>query len=236
MIIHDPDNPYKDMFDEEIVMTVSDWYHDQMANLLPPFLSRSNPTGAEPVPQNALMNDTQNLTVSVQPGKTYLFRLINMAAFAGQYIWFEGHNMTIVEVDGEYTHPAEASMIYLATAQRCSFLLTTRNDTSANFPIQGSMDTVSIYQRSNRGVNVSGKTNVRWQTLFDTIPPGLNWNVTGWLVYDDTKPLPAPTPVDDFDWYDDMDLVPYDNQEILQDPDQQIVLDVIMKDLGDGSN
>lgn len=124
-------------------MTVSDWYHEQMQVLIPAFMSKGNPTGAEPVPKAALMNETQNHTIPVQPGKTYLFRVINIGAFAGQYIWIEGHNMTIVEVDGVYTKPKETSMIYLSVAQRCSFLLTTRNDTSTNFPIMGSMDTVS---------------------------------------------------------------------------------------------
>jgi iron transport multicopper oxidase len=88
-------------------------------------LSKTNPTGAEPVPNAALMNDTQNITVAVQPGKTYLFRVVNIGAFAGQYLWIEGHKMRIVEVDGVYTKDAEAEMVYIAAAQRISFLLTT---------------------------------------------------------------------------------------------------------------
>ncbi|KAL2020766.1 hypothetical protein VTK56DRAFT_7964 [Thermocarpiscus australiensis] len=214
-IVHDPDSPFRDMYDEELVMSVSDWYHDPMHGLLKRFMSKANPTGAEPVPNSALLNETQNLTVPVQPGKTYLFRMVNMGAFAGQYIWFEGHNMTIVEVDGVYTHPAEASMIYLSAAQRCSFLITTKNDTSGNFPIVASMDT----------------------DLFDSIPEDLNWNVTGWLVYDSSKSLPEPATVyDPFDPFDDMNLVPFDNQTILGEPDQTISLDVIMDNLGDGAN
>ena len=148
LIIHDPDFPYKDMYDEELVLTFSDWYHDEMPGLIKFFMSKANPTGAEPVPNAALMNETQNLTISVEPGKTYLFRTINMGAFAGQYVWFEGHNISIVEVDGVYTQPAEAQMIYISAAQRCSFLLTTRNDTSANFVIVGSMDTVCYLEFS----------------------------------------------------------------------------------------
>lgn len=142
--MHDPKSPFSDKFDEEVVMTVSDWYHDQMPGLITKFMSKANPTGAEPVPNAALLNETQNLTVPVQPGKTYLFRMVNMGAFAGQYIWFEGHNMTILEVDGVYTHPAEASMIYLSAAQRCSFLITAKNSTAENFPIVASMDTVGL--------------------------------------------------------------------------------------------
>lgn len=51
--------------------------------------------------------------------------------------------MRIVEVDGVYTEAAEAEMIYISAAQRVSFLLTTKKDTSKNFPIVASMDTVS---------------------------------------------------------------------------------------------
>lgn len=143
LIVNDKDFPYKSQVDEERILTLSDWYHDQMADLLPAFINKGNPTGAEPVPKAALMNETQDLVLPVQPGKTYLFRVINIGAFAGQYLWIEGHTMQIVEVDGAYTKTAPAEMIYISAAQRVSFLLTTKNDTSANFPIVASMDTVS---------------------------------------------------------------------------------------------
>ncbi|WQF81562.1 Putative multicopper oxidase, second cupredoxin domain, multicopper oxidase, copper-binding protein [Colletotrichum destructivum] len=214
LIVHDPDSPFKDRYDQEIVVSLSDWYHDQMADLIPAFMGKGNPTGAEPVPQAALMNDTQNLTVAVQPGKTYLFRMVNMAAFAGQYVWIEGHNISIVEVDGIYTEPAEATMIYISAAQRYSFLVTTRNDTASNFAIVGSMDT----------------------SLFDKLPEGLNYNVTGWLVYDPSKPLDPPATLDTFTPFDDMTLVPQDRQPRLPAPSKTIELDVIMENLGDGGN
>lgn len=142
-MVHDPESPYKGQYDEEVVVTLSDWYHDQMQHLIPQFMSKGNPTGAEPVPQAALINDTQDLKIPVQAGKTYLFRAINIAAFAGQYLWFEDHEMTIVEVDGVYTKPFITSMIYLSAAQRYSFLITTKNNVDENFAIVGSMDTVS---------------------------------------------------------------------------------------------
>ena len=111
------------------------------------FISFANPTGAEPVPDAALMNDTQNLTTMVQPGKTYMFRIINMGAFAAQYLWFEGHTMQIVEVDGIYTEPAEADMLYITVAQRYSVLITTKNDTTTNYAFVGSMDQVCLCLR-----------------------------------------------------------------------------------------
>ena len=145
-LVTDPESPLKGQYDEEIAFSLSDWYHDQMPDLLSTFINVENPSGAEPVPKSALMNDTQNFTVSIQPGKTYLFRMVNMAAFAGQYFWIEGHNISVVEVDGIYTEPMQTDMIYLTAAQRYSFLVTANNDTSANFPMVGSMDTVSRLQ------------------------------------------------------------------------------------------
>ncbi|PKS11733.1 hypothetical protein jhhlp_001721 [Lomentospora prolificans] len=214
LVIHDPDAPFRDQYDEEHILTLSDWYHDQMSNLIPQFLAKSNPTGAEPVPQAALINETQNLAVPVEHGKTYLFRAINLGAFASQYLWFEGHTMTIVEVDGVYTKPAETDMIYLSAGQRCSFLLTTKKKADENFAFVGSMDT----------------------ELFDVLPHDLNWNVTGWLVYNQDRELPKPALIEEFDPIDDMTLVPYDEGPLLPEPDRTVELNVVMDNLGDGAN
>lgn len=143
LIINDPASPFADAYKEELVLSVSDWYHDPMTSLISGFMDKSNPTGAEPVPKAALWNETQGLKISVKPGQTYLFRVVNIGAFAGQYVWMEGHKMQIVEVDGVYTQQAEADMVYLSAAQRCSFLVTMKNDTTTNFPVVASMDTVS---------------------------------------------------------------------------------------------
>ncbi|PHH66840.1 hypothetical protein CDD81_5972 [Ophiocordyceps australis] len=219
LIVHDPKAPYRAEVDEERVLTLSDWYHEEMQTLIPTFMTKNNPTGAEPVPQSALMNETQNLTVPVEPQRTYLFRVINIGAFAGQYLWIEGHKMRIVEVDGVYTKPAEADMIYLSAAQRVSFLLTTRPDRGANFPIVASMDT----------------------TLFDgfeNIMDTFNWNVTGWLVYDAAKENPEPALISEEELapFDDMTLEPVDGMELLPEPDRLVELNVIMDNLGDGAN
>ncbi|CEL02165.1 Putative Multicopper oxidase [Aspergillus calidoustus] len=214
LVIHDEDDPYNGKYDKELVISLSDWYHDQMPGLLRQFISVSNPTGAEPVPKSALMNDTQNLTIPVEPGKTYLLRLANIGAFASQYFWIEDHEMQIVEVDGVWTEPANASMIYIASAQRYSVLVTMKNESTANYAMVGSMDT----------------------DLFDTLPDTLNYNVTGWLVYDESAERPAAKDVAEFDYYDDYTLVPYDKIEAYPDADMTITLDLTMDNLGDGAN
>lgn len=126
-----------------------------MPGLIATFMGKENPTGAEPVPNGALINETQGFKIFVEPNTTYLVRLINMGAFASQYIWFEGHKMRIVEVDGVYTEAAEAEMIYVSTAQRYSFLLTTRNETTENFPMMASMDTVSVTYPPNSSTQLT---------------------------------------------------------------------------------
>lgn len=88
------------------------------------------------------MNDTQNLDVPVEHGKTYLLHLANVGAFAGQYFWIEGHTMKIVEVDGVWTDAAETDMIYITSAQRYSVLVTMKNETNQNYAMVGGMDTV----------------------------------------------------------------------------------------------
>ncbi|KAM3422713.1 hypothetical protein BST61_g198 [Cercospora zeina] len=215
-VVHDPESPYLGQYDEEVALSVSDWYHDQMPGLLKGFISVENPTGAEPVPKSALMNDTQNLTISVEPSKTYFFRLANIGAFASQYFWIEGHTMKIIEVDGVWTEPADAEMIYITAAQRYGFLVTAKNDASAgNFPIVASMDT----------------------DLFDTVPPGLPTNVTSWLVYDGSQSKPEPALLDSWDaQFDDITLVPQDQVEILDTVDYSFNLDLSMNNLGNGAN
>ncbi|KAI0147749.1 Cupredoxin [Xylariaceae sp. FL1272] len=214
LIIQDPENPYAGQYDEELVITLSDWYHEQFRDLLVSFIDYKNPTGAEPVPQAALINETTSFQQTAEPGKTYMIRLANIGAFAAHYFWIEDHTMRIVEVDGVWTEQAETSMIYVAAAQRYTILVTMKNGTSRNYPIVTSMDT----------------------DLFDTIPDTLDWNTTGWLVYNSDAELPTASFVDSFDFYDDFDLVPVDGAELFPDADYTVTLDLTMNNLANGAS
>ncbi|KAG0636008.1 Cupredoxin [Tuber brumale] len=214
LIVHDNDSPHKSLYDSEVVLTFSDWYHEQMPKLISRFLSVANPTGAEPVPQCALINEVRDVKIKVEPGKTYLFRMINIGAFAAQYVWFEGHTMRVVEVDGVYTKPMEAGVLYLTAAQRVSVLITMKNSTGDNFPFVGSMD----------------------QDLFDQVPQGLDPNVTGHLVYSDSNKNPPAKKIPEFNPFDDFLLEPEDGEVLLENPDYSFNLDVVMDNLNDGAN
>ncbi|PVH88865.1 multicopper oxidase [Cadophora sp. DSE1049] len=205
VIVHDPSAPFK--YDEEVVLTVSDWYHDQAPSLINYFQSTQNMIdhdGAEPIPNSALIQDGQNSTINVKPGKTYLFRIANIGSFVGSYLAFEDHEMTIVEVDGVYTQPQKTQQIYLTSSQRYSVLLTTKTSKDRNFGIQSTLDT----------------------EMFDTIPDWAKPDVNGYLVYNSKKPLPSVAPLRDLHPIDDMKLEPKDCQRILGRVDHQIIMDM----------
>lgn len=216
MIVHDKNAFFTDSYKEEIIITLSDWYHDMMDKLKGSFMSVFNPTGAEPVPNSFLLNDQMNTSFSVEPNTTYLIRLINHGAFVSQYFYIEDHTFQIVEVDGVYTEPTEASMIYISVAQRYSILLTTKNSTDKNYAI----------------------VTVADSSLLDVISPDLQLNNTNWLEYNSSAPHEQATiNVTDstqLDPYDDFSLVPHDRMPLLPDPDHEIDVTVIMQNLDNG--
>ena len=124
IIVQDPSGPYAGKYDAELVLTVSDWYHDQMPYLMPYYLSvDSNPDGGEPEPYSALFNDNKSTSYSIQPNLTYYIRIINIGTFAQIYIQFAGHSLNVIEMDGIYINPFQTNQIYLTVAQRYSVLM-----------------------------------------------------------------------------------------------------------------
>jgi iron transport multicopper oxidase len=207
LIVKDPRSPYASKYSNELVVTVSDWYHEQMPSLIPYYLSpQQNPTGAEPVPYSSLINEAQNTKLAVKPHTTYLVHIVNMAAFSQSYVHFDQHDVTIVAVDGIYVEPRKVSTVYIAVAQRYDVLLTTKNNTSQNYAFFSNLD----------------------QDKFDNIPGYLHPNATGYLVYDAKNPLPKEAPsVSGYDVIDDFTLVPQDGQHLLNGkPDSTIVLNL----------
>jgi FtsP/CotA-like multicopper oxidase with cupredoxin domain len=124
------------------VLTLTDWYHGQAPYLINYFQSPLNEDlhgGSEPVPNATLINEAQNVHFPIVPGRMYLFHIINMGAFASQYLQFDQHDMTIVEVDGVYTKPYKVTQLFVAPAQRYSVLVTAKPSCSQNFAIVASM-------------------------------------------------------------------------------------------------
>ena len=126
-----------------MVITTGDWYRDQAPYLLQYYESKDNDDngGPEPIPDSGLINDGQNVPIKVEPGKTYLLRVINQGNFVGTYLEIDDHELTIVEADGVYTEPKMVSRLYLAVAQRYGVLLTTKETARENYIIKCMLDT-----------------------------------------------------------------------------------------------
>ncbi|SCU85732.1 LADA_0D09296g1_1 [Lachancea dasiensis] len=211
-VIEDDDFPYD--YDEDVVLQLGEWYHDVADVLNKDFMSVYNPTGAEPIPQNLIMNNTRNMTWEVEPDTTYLLRIVNTGGFVSQYLWIEDHEMTVVEVDGVYTEKNTTDMLYITTAQRYAVLIHTKNGTSKNFAIMQKFD----------------------DTMLDLVPSDLQLNTTNYMVYNKDVALPEQNYVDELDILDDFYLVPHDKVEAYGDPDYQIVVNVTMDNLRSGIN
>ncbi|QLQ80124.1 hypothetical protein HG537_0D01240 [Torulaspora globosa] len=213
-IIDDGENnenyPYK--YDEEVVLTIGEWYDRPVHDLNRAFLSLYNPSGAEPIPQNLILNDTRNLTWEVKPDTTYLLRLINIGGFVSQYFWIEDHELTVVEIDGVTVEKNTTEMLYVTSAQRYTVLLHTKNDTSKNYAIMQKFD----------------------DTMLDKIPNNLELNATSTLSYNTDLGAASENRVDALEPLDDFYLVPYNKQEVYGDPDYVITVDVTMDNLING--
>ena len=214
-IIEDDEEPPFE-YDEEVVLELSEWYHELVDEMLPNFLNRYNPTGAEPIPQNLLFNNTRNNTWNVEPDKTYFLRIINVGGFVSQYVWMEDHEFTVVEVDGIYVQPNTTDMLYITVAQRYGVLVKTKKSTDKNYAFMTKFD----------------------DTMLDVIPKDLLLNSTNYIVYNDSLGVKdvKENYVDALDPMDDFYLRPLNNETLFDDADVTITVDVDMINLGNGVN
>lgn len=208
------DDGYPFEFDEEAVLTISDWYHESHVDLMKKFLNKYNPTGAEPIIQSTLFNDTRNVTFEVKSNTTYFLRIANVAGFVSQSLIFEDHDLTIVEVDGVYVEPVVTKKLYLSAAQRYGVLLKTKEDSSKNYRIMQVVD----------------------DEMLDIVPSDLILESVNWLVYDVDAELDYEVYRlnEDDDKFDDFSLTTLDKVSLLDNYDYQIVLNVEMLNLNDG--
>jgi len=205
LIGHDPNDPYKGQYDEEIILTSSDWYHDQVPVLIEQMLVTTNTQFRPPFPEALLLNDTQQSKLHFVPGKNYKIRFINMAAFASVLLQFDSHTMRVIEVDGTYIQKHNAYQIRVAPAQRYTFILNAQPTTRRNYAFLASLD-------MNRD--------------FANDPaPVYPFNITGYIVYDDAKALPNPHVVTNWKPVDDYTFQPLECGCLSNTADKVITLD-----------
>ncbi|KAJ3282837.1 hypothetical protein HDU76_008575, partial [Blyttiomyces sp. JEL0837] len=177
-------------YDEDITVSVSDWYHQTHPELMKHFLGVYNPMGFEPVPDVVLINEARNTQFKFTPGKTYRLRFVCMAAIGSFRVYIDGHDMQIVEIDGVDVEPYTVTQFLIAPAQRYSVLVTARsenNGTNFNYNIHSDMDT----------------------TMFDDPPSTIVPSATATIVYNPSNPIyENPSPPEMIMDFDDTLLVP----------------------------
>ncbi|KAI5968006.1 hypothetical protein CANMA_002774 [Candida margitis] len=211
------DEPYS--YDEDVTLSVNDHYHLESPEIIKQFLSRFNPTGAEPIPQNSLFNETKNVTWNVKPDTTYLLRIVNMGLFVSQYLYIEGHRFIIVEIDGVAVEPYEVDSIYITVGQRYVALVKTKSQLDQNYRFINALDA----------------------EMLDFVPEELQLVSTNYLVYNGNAPRPMHYPYYDIEkfigpleGFNDFDLKPLSGEKLLPEPDVTIQVNFSMEVLGDG--
>ncbi|KAE9405272.1 laccase [Gymnopus androsaceus JB14] len=127
IVVYDHDDPHRhryDVDDESTVITLADWYHETSLQLLSGH--------GQPSADATLINgkgryfggpDAPLAVIEVKHGKRYRLRLISMAFHASHGFSIDGHNLTIIEVDGINTEPHTVNFIKMYPSQRYSVVL-----------------------------------------------------------------------------------------------------------------
>ncbi|KAG1727034.1 laccase [Suillus lakei] len=136
MVIYDPLDPYRDMYDVDdmsTILTILDWYHtdpyDVPASATPDAIlinGRGRYEGGPAVPLSVL---------SVVQGRRYRIRIINMACKPSYVFSIDGHTFTVIEADAENTLPLAVDSIQILAGQRYSLILNA-NQTVDNYWIR----------------------------------------------------------------------------------------------------
>lgn len=224
-LVDNDDAYFADDVDDELSFTFSDWYDDLAENLTDTqVLVPQNIQEASPMPNAILFNDTLSPKWQVQPGKTYRLRIASVSALANFIFYIPGLNFTIVEVDGVYTEPAETNSIMMVPGQRYSLLVKIPEKTPAVYQmaeVYRTAFTPNTFPQQNMtaflytgNVSESDFEYLNNTSIYQTAP--INRTKYSLEKYISTS----------IDYFDDMELVPYDHQKLLPKPDREVVYDI----------
>ncbi|KAG1785905.1 laccase [Suillus plorans] len=125
LVIYDPHDPLAylyDVDDASTVITLADWYHTVSPDLI----------GTAPVAPSMLINglgryaggpQSDLAVINVTRGKRYRLRLVQMSCDSNVQFSIDGHNLTVIEADGQLTEPLVVDQLQIFAAQRYSVVL-----------------------------------------------------------------------------------------------------------------
>ncbi|OAX32948.1 laccase [Rhizopogon vinicolor AM-OR11-026] len=145
LVIYDPHDPLAHMYDVDdasTVITLADWYH-----VVAPVLRFIIGANANTSLINGLGRypggpASELAVISVQHGKRYRMRLIAMSCDPNFTFSIDGHNLTVIEADGEETQPLVVDQLTILAGQRYSVVLTA-NQPVGNYWVRSLPDLVT---------------------------------------------------------------------------------------------
>ncbi len=125
--------PWK--YDEERVVYISETYPRSDADIESGLVAIPEVWSGEPSSillngkgytpgKGSLFGNCTIETFKLTPGKKHRFRFISGATLSYLYFGLQGHDMEIIEADGENTHPLSTKFLHINTGQRYSVLIT----------------------------------------------------------------------------------------------------------------
>ncbi|KAG2049967.1 Cu-oxidase-domain-containing protein [Suillus hirtellus] len=147
LVIYNPNDPYSSWYDID-----DDGYNSS------PLVQR------QVVADSVLINgvgrydggpDVPFAVIHVQPRKRYRFRLLNMACKPNYIFSIDSHNLTIIEVDGQYVEPLSVDSIQMYAAQRYSFILETNQPVDNHWEPDVRLDLVLGKNLSNFNILIN---------------------------------------------------------------------------------
>ncbi|XP_044479384.1 laccase-4-like [Mangifera indica] len=117
---------------EEKVIVLAEWWKSDVEAVINEALQTGlTPNRSDTQTINGYAEPTSSCpsergyTLQVEPGRTYMLRVINAALNEFLYFKIAGHDFTVVEVDASYTKPYKTDTVLIASGQTTNLLLTT---------------------------------------------------------------------------------------------------------------
>ncbi|KAJ2499911.1 ferroxidase fet3 [Coemansia sp. RSA 1972] len=141
-IINDKPDEQPYQYDEDYLLTFEEWFKEEFADRMYQTL---NPKQSFPPPHGYAsglingVNGNVTQTLKFQPGKTYRIRLVNIGDLNSFQFSLPGHDMQVIEADGEYSIPYNTDGIDIAPAQRYSVLVKAHDTDALNYHFNATM-------------------------------------------------------------------------------------------------
>ncbi|KAG1740357.1 laccase [Suillus lakei] len=126
LVIYDPHDPMAHMYDVDdasTVITLSDWYHTAATVLRYVIGNTASSTLVNGLGRYAGGPMSDLAVISVEQGKRYRMRLISISCDPNFQFSIDGHNLTVIEADGQLTEPLVVDQLQIFAGQRYSVVL-----------------------------------------------------------------------------------------------------------------